>query len=184
MGVSEVVLLLSADINIQRAYEWFDAHDEGRADRFLAELDRLLGLLATFPELGPVVYATRRRLLMREFKLWHFLHDYRRAGHCLQRAGLTPRPGMVARAIRGVAHRNWQETGGNCGPATASRGAGVIPNLFTFRKAELSALCCSRVTGTDLFLKKLWTISGCFPMFRAQFHPANVREVIGGHLLR
>ncbi len=67
MGVSEVVLLLSADINIQRAYEWFDAHDEGRADRFLAELDRLLGLLATFPELGPVVYATRRRLLMREF---------------------------------------------------------------------------------------------------------------------
>ena len=72
MGVSEVVLLLSADINIQRAYEWFEAQGEERADRFLGELERLLGLLSTFPELGPVVYATRRRLLMREFNFGIF----------------------------------------------------------------------------------------------------------------
>lgn len=72
MGVSEIVLLLSADINIQRAYEWFDAQGEGRAVRFLAELERLFGLLSTFPELGPVVYGARRRLLMREFNFGIF----------------------------------------------------------------------------------------------------------------
>ena len=70
--MSEVVLLLSADINIQEAYEWFAAQGEDRADRFLAELDRLLGLLSSFPELGPVVYAKRRRLLMREFNFGIF----------------------------------------------------------------------------------------------------------------
>ena len=47
--MSEVVLLLSADINIQQAYEWFAAQGEDRADRFLAELDRLLGLLSSIP---------------------------------------------------------------------------------------------------------------------------------------
>lgn len=70
--MSEVALLLSADINIQRAYEWFVAQGEGRADRFIGELDRLLGLLSLFPELGPVVYEKRRRLLMREFNFGIF----------------------------------------------------------------------------------------------------------------
>jgi plasmid stabilization system protein ParE len=65
--VAEIVLLFSADINIQRACERFEAQGGSRVDRFLEELDRLFGLLATFPELGPVVYSTRRRLLMREF---------------------------------------------------------------------------------------------------------------------
>ena len=47
--MSEVVLLLSADINIQQAYERFAGQGEVRADRFLAELDRLLGLLSSIP---------------------------------------------------------------------------------------------------------------------------------------
>lgn len=78
MVVSEIVLLLSADINIQEAYEQFEARSERRWDRFLAEMDRLLGLLSSFPELGPLIYGSRRRLLMREFNYGIF---YTITGH-------------------------------------------------------------------------------------------------------
>lgn len=71
MVVSEIVLLLSADINIQEAYEQFEARSERRGDR-------LLGLLSSFPELGPLVYGSRRRLLMREFNYGIF---YTITGH-------------------------------------------------------------------------------------------------------
>ncbi len=65
--MSEIVLLLSADVNIQQAYEWFESRREGLGDRFAAEVDRLPGLLGDFPELGSVVYGSRRRLIVRDF---------------------------------------------------------------------------------------------------------------------
>ena len=65
--MAEIVLLHSADVNIQRAYEWFESWNEGAGDILLEDLDRLLGLLANFPEMGPIVYGRRRRFIMREY---------------------------------------------------------------------------------------------------------------------
>jgi toxin ParE1/3/4 len=65
--VSELVLLYSADADIQRAYERYEEFQEGRGTVFMLHLDAALTLLRNFPEIGPVFYRNYRRLLVSGF---------------------------------------------------------------------------------------------------------------------
>lgn len=66
--MAEVVFLLSAEIDVQVAYEWFDEQREGRGDQFLIHLRQIEVLLTSNPHLGVrVVDSTIRKLLIPKF---------------------------------------------------------------------------------------------------------------------
>ena len=62
--VAEIVLLLAAEGDALSIYAFYDARRPGRGELFSADLDDILGLLRTFPHLGPVFAAPfhRRKL--------------------------------------------------------------------------------------------------------------------------
>ena len=62
--MSELVFLLSADIDIQSAYDRYENFQEGRGAIFMAHLDAAFGQLRDFPESAPIVYRNNRRLLV------------------------------------------------------------------------------------------------------------------------
>lgn len=65
--MSELVFLLSAEADIQTAYEFYEAYQSGRGDVFLRHLDAALGTLSAFPGIGPNFHGTYRRLLVPGF---------------------------------------------------------------------------------------------------------------------
>ncbi len=65
--MSEFVFLFSADADIQTAFEFYEAFQEGRGEVFMRHLDVAFGRLRTFPEIAPVFYETYRRLLVHGF---------------------------------------------------------------------------------------------------------------------
>ena len=65
--MSELVFLLSADADIQTAYEFYEAFQEGRGEVFMRHLDVALGRLRTFPEIAPPIHEAHRRLLVHGF---------------------------------------------------------------------------------------------------------------------
>jgi plasmid stabilization system protein ParE len=62
--MTDVVFLLSAEFDIQRAYDFYERFQEGRGDVFMRHLDIVVGRLRSFPESGPVVHTRYRRLLV------------------------------------------------------------------------------------------------------------------------
>src|ERR1043165_3930625 len=65
--MAELVFLLSADIDIQRAYEFYEDYQTGRGVIFMRHLDASFFHLRTFPEIGPVFHGIYRRLLVPGF---------------------------------------------------------------------------------------------------------------------
>jgi plasmid stabilization system protein ParE len=65
--VNELVFLLSAEVDIQAAYEFYEAFQPGRGGVFLRHLDLAFGQLRTFPESAPLFRTPYRRLLIRGF---------------------------------------------------------------------------------------------------------------------
>ena len=65
--MSELVFLLSADRDIQSAYEYYEDCQEGRGALFLRHLDAAFEQLRLFSESGPVVHGSYRRLLVPRF---------------------------------------------------------------------------------------------------------------------
>jgi hypothetical protein len=65
--VLKVVFLLGAEVDVQSAYERFEALREGRGDQFLRYLRGLEILLARNPEMGVKVGRGIRKLLMPRF---------------------------------------------------------------------------------------------------------------------
>ena len=63
----EVVFLLSADVDVQSAYERFEDFTEGRGDQFLALLYHLKDLLGKNPRMGVAVGRGFRKLSMTRF---------------------------------------------------------------------------------------------------------------------
>ena len=63
----ELIFLLQADIDIQTAFERYEDYQTGRGEVFIRQLDLTLGLLRTFPEMGPVYEGSYRRMLVRDF---------------------------------------------------------------------------------------------------------------------
>jgi toxin ParE1/3/4 len=65
--VSEIVFLLSADADIQTAYEFYEAFQLGRGEIFMRHLDVAFTRLHTFPEIAPLFHGAYRRLLVHGF---------------------------------------------------------------------------------------------------------------------
>ena len=62
--MSDLVFLLSADIDIQEAYEYYENFQEGRGDLFMRHLDAAFTHLRMFPKIAPVFHGNYRRLLV------------------------------------------------------------------------------------------------------------------------
>lgn len=65
--MAELVFLLSADIDIQKAYEFYENYQTGRGIVFMQHLDAAFSHLRQFPEIGRVFHGNYRRLLIRRF---------------------------------------------------------------------------------------------------------------------
>lgn len=63
----ELILLLQADLDIQKAYERCEDFQPGRGELFLRHLDAAFTLLRIQPEMAPVFAGSFRRWLLREF---------------------------------------------------------------------------------------------------------------------
>ncbi len=60
----ELILLLSADVDIQAAFEYHEDYQEGRGAVFLRHLETALDQLRRFPESGARFHRSYRRLLV------------------------------------------------------------------------------------------------------------------------
>jgi plasmid stabilization system protein ParE len=60
----EVVLLLSAERDLQEAYNWVEEHRQGREHYFLQDVDSRLEHLKKFPLIGRLYRGRYRRLLI------------------------------------------------------------------------------------------------------------------------
>ncbi len=65
--MSELVFLLSADLDIQRAYDSYEQWQEERGAIFMRHLDAAFGPPRNFPESGPIILRNYRRLLVPGF---------------------------------------------------------------------------------------------------------------------
>ncbi len=62
--MTDLVFLLSADIDIQQAYEYYENYQAGRGELFLRHLDAAVTHLRLFPKIAPVFHGNYRRLLV------------------------------------------------------------------------------------------------------------------------
>jgi toxin ParE1/3/4 len=60
----EVVLLLSAERDLQEAYNWVEEHRREREEFFLQDVESRLEHLKKFPFIGPLYRGRYRRLLI------------------------------------------------------------------------------------------------------------------------
>ncbi len=60
----DLVFLLSAEIDIQKAYEYYENYQEGRGDLFLRHLDAAFARLRLFPSIAPLFHGSYCRLLV------------------------------------------------------------------------------------------------------------------------
>ncbi len=65
--MSDLILLLSADIDVQGAFEYYEGYQEGRGTVFLRHLDSAFEQLRRFPESGTRFHRHYRRLLIPHF---------------------------------------------------------------------------------------------------------------------
>ena len=68
----EIVPLLSADLDIQSSYDYYEDCREGLGTVFMHRLEEALGQLRIFPESGPIVHGDYRRLLVPGFPIGIF----------------------------------------------------------------------------------------------------------------
>ena len=99
--MSELVFLFSADADIQTAYEFYEAYQEGRGEVFMRHLDAALERLHIFPEIAPPIHEGHRRLLVHGFPYGVF---YTLEGRRIIIAGvidLRQDPEVIRRRLRG-----------------------------------------------------------------------------------
>ena len=65
--MTDLILLLQADHDIQTAFNRYEEFQEGRGEVFMQHLDAALTLLRQHPEIAPVYGGRYRRLLIRDF---------------------------------------------------------------------------------------------------------------------
>jgi plasmid stabilization system protein ParE len=65
----EVVLLLSAERDLQEAYDWVEEHRRGREQSFLEDVELRLEHLRKFPLIGRLYRGRYRRLLIPRYPL-------------------------------------------------------------------------------------------------------------------
>jgi plasmid stabilization system protein ParE len=65
--MTELVLLLRADHDVQAAFDRYENYQPGRGEVFLRQLDAALTLLRQHPESAPTYGGRYRRMLVRDF---------------------------------------------------------------------------------------------------------------------
>ena len=65
--MTDLILLLQADLDIQAAFNRYEEYQSGRGTVFMQHLDAALTLLRQHPELAPVYAGSYRRMLIRDF---------------------------------------------------------------------------------------------------------------------
>jgi len=65
--MTDLILLLQADLDIQTAFERYEDFQTGRGEVFMRHLDAALALLRQHPELAPVYAGPYRRRLIHDF---------------------------------------------------------------------------------------------------------------------
>lgn len=63
----DLILLLSADQDIQSAFNRYEEVQDGRGEVFIGHLEAAFTLLRTHPEIAPVFRNPYRRLLLKDF---------------------------------------------------------------------------------------------------------------------
>ena len=63
----EVILLLSADMDLQSAYERYEDYQSGRGEVLMRQIDAALSILRRHPNLGSPYVGDYRRMLVRDF---------------------------------------------------------------------------------------------------------------------
>ena len=99
--MSELVFLFSADADIQTAYEFYKAYQEGRGEVFMRHLDVAFGQLNTFPEIAPVFHEPYRRLLVHGFPYGIFYAIEGRRIIVSSVMDLRQDPDIIRRRLRG-----------------------------------------------------------------------------------
>lgn len=93
------MLLLSADLDIQRAYDFYADFPKGRGSLFMRHLDMAFGQLRTFPESGPVVHRHYRRLLVPGYPCGIFYTIEPRGIIVLGTLDIRQDPGSITRGL-------------------------------------------------------------------------------------
>ena len=65
--MTDLILVLQADIDIQSAFNRYEDFQPGRGEVFMHQLDAALTLLRRHPEMAPVYEGPYRRMLIRDF---------------------------------------------------------------------------------------------------------------------
>jgi len=65
--MTELILLLQADLDIQSAFDRYENYQAGRGEVFIRQLDLAFTLLRQYPEIAPVYAGLYRRMLIRDF---------------------------------------------------------------------------------------------------------------------
>jgi plasmid stabilization system protein ParE len=65
--MTELILLLQADLDIQTAFGRYEEYQAGRGEVFMRQLDAAFMLLREHPEIAPVYKGPYRRMLLRNF---------------------------------------------------------------------------------------------------------------------
>ena len=99
--MSELVFLFSADADIQTAYEFYEAYQEGRGGVFMRHLDVAFGRLRTFPEIAPPIHEAHRRLLVHSFPYGVFYTIEGRRIIIAAVMDLRQDPEIIRRRLRG-----------------------------------------------------------------------------------
>src|SRR5258708_4753404 len=92
----EVVFLLSAERDLQEAYNWVEEHRRGREQFFLQDVELRLEHLKRFPLIGRLYRGRYRRLLIPRYPFWYLLR-YRVKQDCYS---CGPRSPSRSRKIR------------------------------------------------------------------------------------
>ncbi len=65
--MTDLILLLQADLDIQAAFGRYEEYQTGRGQVFMRQLDAAFTLLRRYPEIAPVYMGPYRRMLIRHF---------------------------------------------------------------------------------------------------------------------
>jgi plasmid stabilization system protein ParE len=65
--MTDLILLLQAERDIQSAFERYENYQTGRGEVFIRQLDFALTLLRQHPEMAPIYSGPYRRMLIRDF---------------------------------------------------------------------------------------------------------------------
>ena len=65
--MTDLILLLQADLDIQTAFNRYEDFQQGRGEVFIRQLEAALTLLRQHPQIAPAYAGLYRRMLIRDF---------------------------------------------------------------------------------------------------------------------